>query len=159
MSPAFLIFAGALAAILVWAFVSKALFDRHINDRIKREKALAERAADYRAKLKAKGEELQKRLDARASEGGVEPVYAEVMSNIADRMSYLAITPKRYYTDFLDWTRDTNLMVPVIDPRDDPNHAAFWRLYSAHAPAGGVIREQRPVAKPRVTEAKGTSKR
>ncbi|MER9295754.1 hypothetical protein NKI38_04515 [Mesorhizobium sp. M0621] len=69
MSPPFIIVLIALAAILGWAFITKARFAQHLKDRKEREKALGERAEAYRAKLNEKSEELRKNLEEKAPPG------------------------------------------------------------------------------------------
>ncbi|CDX57463.1 exported hypothetical protein [Mesorhizobium plurifarium] len=160
MSPAFVVVLVALAAILAWAFISKAKFERHVKNRMEREKVLGERAAAYRAKLKEKSEELQKRLDTKASEKGTEPV-DDLMAALLDHLMEAA-EPRRY-------VMRTEDLVPVINPHPtgyyhwDDRTNALERFFSRSTSfEGGVIRERAvtaaPVNKPRAA-FKGASKR
>lgn len=64
MSPTFLIFAGALVAIMAWAIGSHYLFQRRVSARIEREKALNVRAQEHRAKVKKRVDDLRAELMA-----------------------------------------------------------------------------------------------
>lgn len=78
MSPAFLIFLGALAAILIWAVGSLIVFKRKVKDRTKREQALSERATAYREELKGKIDDIRTRL-GREQRGMTESAFLDTI--------------------------------------------------------------------------------
>ncbi|UVK43624.1 hypothetical protein BPNPMPFG_005433 [Mesorhizobium sp. AR07] len=147
MSPAFLMFSVALAAILIWAVVSRIMFERRVNDRIKRERALDERAADYRAKLNAKSAELQKQLADKAPKRAMDleetvtiAVNEEVNFALAKAVSgsYFRAAreaaghaPRRFLVAHRILTSDA--IVPIVDPHDIEDEL-MMRISTGHRP-------------------------
>lgn len=140
MSVPLLIFLGTLAAIVIWAGCTTLASKRHVDARIKREKALQERIDRHEFRIKAKSEGLREEVEklepVTPEQGRAKNLLAEVLE--AEALSRRGSSAVLFAPNDLVWAN----IIRGVNELDElaRRSMVFTTIGDSLGKAGGVLR-------------------